>query len=69
MAIHPSQVPVINAVFTPDPGAVAKAKAVVAAFAASPGAGVVALDGEMLDRPHLIRAERLLAQARTAGVA
>lgn len=69
MAIHPAQVPVINAVFTPSPETVARAKAVVAAFAASPGAGVVGLDGEMLDRPHLIRAERLLAQARAAGVA
>jgi citrate lyase subunit beta/citryl-CoA lyase len=48
---------------------VARAKAVVAAFAASPGAGVVGLDGEMLDRPHLVRAERLIAQARAAGIA
>jgi citrate lyase subunit beta/citryl-CoA lyase len=64
MAIHPAQVPVINAVFTPPPDAVARAQAIVAAFAAAPGAGVVALEGEMLDRPHLIRAERLLAQAR-----
>jgi citrate lyase subunit beta/citryl-CoA lyase len=69
LAIHPAQVPVINAVFTPAPEAVARAKAVVAAFAASPGAGVVGLDGEMLDRPHLVRAERLIAQARAAGIA
>jgi citrate lyase subunit beta/citryl-CoA lyase len=69
LAIHPAQVPVINAVFTPTPEAVAHAKAVVAAFAANPGAGVVGLDGAMLDRPHLIRAERLLERAKTAGVA
>jgi citrate lyase subunit beta / citryl-CoA lyase len=69
MAIHPAQVPVINGVFTPAPEAVARAKAVVAAFTASPGAGVVSLDGAMLDRPHLIRAERLIAQARAAGLA
>jgi citrate lyase subunit beta/citryl-CoA lyase len=69
LAIHPAQVPVINAVFTPAPEAVARAKAVVAAFVASPGAGVVGLDGEMLDRPHLVRAERLIAQARAAGIA
>ncbi len=69
MAIHPAQVPVINAVFTPTPEAIARAQAVIAAFAAAPGAGVVGLEGEMLDRPHLVRAERLLAQARAAGVA
>jgi citrate lyase subunit beta/citryl-CoA lyase len=69
MAIHPAQVPVINAVFTPPPEAVARAEAIVNAFAAAPGAGVVALEGEMLDRPHLIRAERLLAQARAVETA
>jgi citrate lyase subunit beta / citryl-CoA lyase len=69
LAIHPAQVPVINAVFTPTPEAVAHAKAVVAAFAAKPGAGVVGLDGAMLDRPHLVRAQRLLAQAKAAGIA
>jgi citrate lyase subunit beta/citryl-CoA lyase len=68
LAIHPAQVPVINAVFTPTPEAIARAKAVVAAFAAKPGAGVVGLDGAMLDRPHLVRAERLLARARAAGL-
>jgi citrate lyase subunit beta/citryl-CoA lyase len=69
MAIHPAQVPVINAVFTPSPEAVARAKEIVAAFKNNPGAGVVALNGEMLDRPHLIKAERLLAQARSANLA
>ena len=69
LAIHPAQVPVINAVFTPTPEAVAHAKAVIAAFAAQPGAGVVGLEGAMLDRPHLVRAERLLAQAKAAGIA
>jgi citrate lyase subunit beta / citryl-CoA lyase len=60
MAIHPAQVPVINEAFTPSPEAVAKARAIVAAFAENPGAGVVGLEGEMLDRPHLKRAERVL---------
>jgi citrate lyase subunit beta/citryl-CoA lyase len=68
MAIHPAQVPVINEVFTPDVQAVARARAVVAAFAAQPGAGVVGIDGVMYDRPHLARAERLLAQAKAAGI-
>jgi citrate lyase subunit beta/citryl-CoA lyase len=64
MAIHPAQVPVINDAFTPSPEALARAEAVVEAFAANPGAGVVGVEGEMLDLPHLKRAERLLARAR-----
>lgn len=63
MAIHPAQVPVINEAFTPSQEALAQAERIVAAFAAAPGAGVVGLDGEMLDRPHLKRAERVLARA------
>jgi citrate lyase subunit beta / citryl-CoA lyase len=62
MAIHPAQVPIINEAFTPSPEALAHARAVVDAFAREPGAGVVGLNGEMLDRPHLERAERLLAR-------
>lgn len=68
MAIHPVQVPVINAVFTPSPEAVAEARAVVDAFAAAGNPGVVAIDGKMYDRPHLKRAERLLARAGAAGL-
>jgi citrate lyase subunit beta/citryl-CoA lyase len=63
MAIHPAQVPVINAVFTPSAEAVTRAQAVVAAFEASPGAGVVSLGGEMLDLPHWTRAKKVLARA------
>ncbi|MCV3738795.1 CoA ester lyase [Rhizobium sp. TRM96647] len=63
MAIHPAQVPIINAAFAPTTEEIARARAVVAAFADNPGAGVVGVDGEMLDRPHLLRAERLLARA------
>ncbi|GGE47676.1 citryl-CoA lyase [Agaricicola taiwanensis] len=69
LAVHPAQVPVINQVFMPNAEAVARARAVVAAFEANPGAGVVGLDGQILDRPHLIRAQGLLARAKTAGVA
>ncbi len=68
MAIHPGQVATINDVFTPRPDAIARAQAVVAAFAAAPGAGVVGIDGVMFDRPHLTKAERLLARAKEAGV-
>ncbi|MSP32946.1 MAG: CoA ester lyase [Pseudolabrys sp.] len=60
LAIHPSQVPVINEVFTPSPEQIEKAKMVVAAFAAQPGTGAVGIDGKMYDRPHLVRAQHLL---------
>ena len=63
MAIHPAQVPVINAAFTPSADEVAHARAVVALFAANPGAGALQLDGRMVDAPHLKSAERLLALA------
>ena len=63
LAIHPAQVPVINEVFTPTAEQIEKAKAIVAAFAANPGAGAIGIDGKMFDRPHLIRAQRLLAAA------
>jgi len=62
MAIHPAQVDIINEVFTPGEAAIAEARAVVAAFAASPAAGAVSLNGRMLDMPHLKLAQRLLAR-------
>jgi citrate lyase subunit beta/citryl-CoA lyase len=61
MAIHPDQVPVINHAFTPSAEEIAHARAVVAAFAASPEAGALSLDGRMIDRPHLVQAQRILA--------
>jgi citrate lyase subunit beta/citryl-CoA lyase len=64
LAIHPGQVPVINAAFGPTPEAVARAQAIVAAFAANPGAGALSLDGDMIDQPHLEAARRLLAGLR-----
>ena len=63
MAIHPDQVAVINAAFTPSEAEVAHARAVVAAFEAEPGAGALSLGGRMIDRPHLVQAQRLLAAA------
>lgn len=62
LAIHPAQVPVINEVFTPTAEQIEKAKAIVAAFAANPGAGAIGIDGKMFDRPHLVRAQALLAR-------
>jgi citrate lyase subunit beta/citryl-CoA lyase len=63
LAIHPAQVDPINAAFTPTSEVLAHAREVVQAFEDHPGAGVVALDGAMLDRPHLALAQRLLAEA------
>ena len=63
MAIHPAQVPVINETFAPSEREIARAQAIVAAFADNPSAGVVAIDGEMIDMPHLKRAQRLLRRA------
>lgn len=68
MAIHPAQVSVINAVFTPDERAVAHAQRIVALFAENPDAGVIGLDGQMIDRPHLVQARRILARAAAAGM-
>ncbi|MGI8527143.1 MAG: HpcH/HpaI aldolase/citrate lyase family protein [Pseudolabrys sp.] len=64
LAIHPGQVAAINEVFTPSAAQIAKAKAVVAAFAAQPGAGTVGIEGRMYDRPHLARANALLASVQ-----
>ena len=64
LAIHPAQVPVINEVFTPSTAQIEKAKAIVAAFEATPGAGTVGMDGKMYDRPHLARAQALLQRVK-----
>lgn len=67
MAIHPDQIAIINEVFTPSPEAVAKARTIVEAFARQPDAGVIGIAGEMVDRPHLRKAERLLARTKLSG--
>ncbi len=61
LAIHPSQVSVINEAFLPGEDEIAHARRIVAMFKAQPDAGALSLDGKMIDRPHLIQAERLLA--------
>lgn len=63
MAIHPDQVAIINSAFTPSRADIARAQAIVQAFADNPAGGVMAIDGRMIDRPHLIWAQRLLARA------
>jgi citrate lyase subunit beta / citryl-CoA lyase len=64
LAIHPAQVPVINAAFTPSDAEVKHAEAIVAAFEAQPDAGVLSVDGKMVDRPHLTQARRVLERSR-----
>jgi citrate lyase subunit beta/citryl-CoA lyase len=63
LAIHPSQVPVINGAFTPLPADLDRAHRIIAAFNAQPGLGVINFEGVMLDAPHYEQARRLLAQA------
>ena len=63
LAIHPAQVAVINAAFTPSADDVSHARAIVAAFEAQPDAGVLSVDGKMVDRPHLVQARRVLDRA------
>jgi citrate lyase subunit beta/citryl-CoA lyase len=62
LAIHPAQIAIINAAFTPSEAEVAHARAVLALFEANPGAGALALDGKMVDAPHLAAARNLLAR-------
>ena len=63
LAIHPAQVPIINAAFTPSSDELQHAGAIVAAFEAHPNAGVLSVDGKMVDRPHLVQARRVLERA------
>jgi citrate lyase subunit beta/citryl-CoA lyase len=64
LAIHPAQVAIINAAFTPSKDEIAHARAIVAAFDAEPDAGVLSVGGKMVDRPHLVQARRILARAQ-----
>ncbi len=63
MAIHPAQVEAINAAFTPSAEEVSRAQAIVDAFAANPGVGVLQVDGKMVDAPHLKQAKHILSLA------
>jgi citrate lyase subunit beta/citryl-CoA lyase len=63
LAIHPSQVEVINRAFAPSATEIERARRIVALFEANPGAGTLALDGAMLDMPHLVQAKKILLTA------
>src|SRR5581483_2972946 len=64
LAIHPAQIPIIDEAFMPTEKQLAWARTVAAAFAAAPDKGAVAVDGMMYDRPHLLRAQRILARQK-----
>jgi citrate lyase subunit beta / citryl-CoA lyase len=66
LAIHPAQVEMINAAFVPTAEELERAARIVELFGANPGAGALGLDGEMVDRPHLVQARRLLEMAKNA---
>jgi citrate lyase subunit beta / citryl-CoA lyase len=61
--IHPDQIEITNIAFSPSPEQVAWARLVTEAFAKNPDAGVFALDGKMIDRPHFRLANRILDAA------
>ena len=61
LAIHPAQVPIINECFTPTPEQIEEARAIVALFESNPGVGALQLDGRMVDQPHFVQAQKLLA--------
>jgi len=63
LAIHPAQVETINDAFSPTVGEIERAERIVALFEDNPGAGVLGLEGEMIDRPHLVQARRIIALA------
>ena len=67
LAIHPDQVPVINAAFTPSANDIAWAHEIEALFRANPDAGALSMRGQMIDIAHAVRARRILAQAKMGG--
>jgi citrate lyase subunit beta/citryl-CoA lyase len=71
ISIHPGQIPVINAAFTPVPEVVEEARALIAAFEEHRALGVYAFTfkGQMVDAPHLTRARKIVERAGEDGPA
>ena len=61
LAIHPAQVAAIHDAFTPTEAEIDEARKIIAAFDASPGVGALRIEGKLIDRPHWIKAQRVLA--------
>lgn len=64
LAIHPAQIEIINSAFSPSAAEIEHANRIVALFEENPGAGTVGLDGRMIDRPHLLQAQRILKMSQ-----
>ncbi len=68
LAIHPAQVEVINAAYLPTERQIDEARAIITAFEdVAHGAGAAQMEGRMVDRPHLVQAERLVARGKAFG--
>ncbi|ACB79426.1 Citrate (pro-3S)-lyase [Methylorubrum populi BJ001] len=67
LCIHPNQLEAVATAFTPSPERVRWAQSVYKLFMDNPGSGVMVLDGEMIDRPHMRLAERILDAAADAS--
>jgi citrate lyase subunit beta/citryl-CoA lyase len=69
ITIHPNQIDVVNAAFTPTADEVAEAERLVDAMteAASQGLMAIAFEGRMVDVPHLNRARRIIHRSRQIG--
>lgn len=65
LCIHPDQVPIVNAGFSPSPAQIARAKRIIAAFesAESTGSAAIQLDGQFIDYPFLYQAQRIVELA------
>ena len=61
LAIHPDQIATINRAYAPSEAEIERARKIVAAFEANPGAGTLGVDGRMVDVPHLKAARKTLA--------
>lgn len=68
LAIHPAQIEPINAAFEPTAAEIERARRIVELFASHPGVGTIGMDGQMLDRPHWLRARKLLELADRSKV-
>lgn len=64
LAIHPAQIAALHAAFTPSEAEIVQAERVLAAFAQAPASGAFMVDGKLVDRPHVLQAERVIAAAR-----
>ena len=70
ITIHPDQIPIVNEAFTPSAGEVEEAEELLAAFRDAEAAGrmVFSFRGQMVDVPHLRRAETIVQRATAAGI-